>query len=161
MGNTRPMPSSTPRGAYLNDHLAGSAAALDLLEKMRSSNEDSEFGRVLDALHHDIEEDRDALLKVMDALGVSSDTIKQAGGWILEKLSRLKFDVIGSDDLRRLMETEALCLGIEGKLSGWRALAAGSLDDLGVDLSELIARAEDQRSRLEPFRIDAARRALA
>lgn len=154
------MPSSTPRDAYLNDHLAGSAAALDLLEKMRSRTEDTEFGRVLDALQHDIEEDRDALLKVMDALGVSTDTIKQTGGWILEKLSRLKFDVIGSDDLRRLMETEALCIGIEGKLAGWRSLAAGALDSLGVDLDEMIERAREQRSRLEPFRIDAARRIL-
>jgi hypothetical protein len=87
------MPSSTPRGAYLNDHLAGAVAALDLLEKMRSRHEDTEFGRALDALQHDIE-----------------------GG------SRRA----PSDDLRRLMETEALCAGIEGKLAGWRALAAGS-----------------------------------
>lgn len=155
------MPSSSPRAAYLNDHLAGSAAAVDLLEKMRSSNEDGEFGRVLDALQHDIEEDRDALLNVMGALGVPTDTIKQAGGWILEKLSRLKFDVIGSDDLRRLMETEALCLGIEGKLAGWRALNASSLENLGVDLDELIERAQEQRGRLEPFRIDAARQVLS
>jgi hypothetical protein len=157
------MPSSTPRAAYLNDHLAGSVAALDLLEKMRSSNEGTEFGRVLDGLQSDIEADRDALLKVMGELGVSTDTIKQAGGWIVEKLSRIKFDdrVTGSGDLSRLMETEALCLGIEGKLSGWRALRESSLEDLGVDLDELIDRAQEQRRTLEAFRIDAARRVLA
>jgi hypothetical protein len=155
------MPSATPRAAYLNDHLAGSVAALDLLEKMRSRNEGTEFGRVLDGLQSDIEADRDTLLKVMETLGVTTDTIKQAGGWILEKLSRLKFDVIASEDLRRLMETEALSLGIEGKLSGWRALKAGPGADLGVDIDRLIERAQDQRSRLEPFRIDAARRILS
>jgi len=57
------------------------------------------------------------------------------------------------------METEALALGIEGKLAGWRTLKAVSVD-VGVDLDVLIQRARDQRSSLEPFRIDAAKRAF-
>jgi hypothetical protein len=154
------MPSSTPHAAYLNDHLAGSVAALDLLGKMRSTNEGTEFGRVLDGLERDIEEDRDALLQVIETLGVKTDTVKQAGGRILEKLSRIKFDdhVTGSGELSRLMETEALSLGIAGKLAGWRALKEASRADLGVDLDRLIERAQEQRRTLEPFRIDAARR---
>jgi hypothetical protein len=155
------MPSSTARGAYLNDHLAGSAAALDLLKKMRSQNEGTEFGRVLAALEQEIAEDRDALLQVMETLGVTTDTVKQAGGWVLEKLTRFKFDLTAGEELGRLMETEALSLGIAGKLAGWRALKEASHGDLGVDLDRLIERAEDQRRRLEPFRIDAARRVLA
>jgi hypothetical protein len=154
------VPSSTPRAAYLNDHLAGSAFALDLLGKMRSQNEGTEFGRMLDALERDIAEDRDALLQVMATLDVTTDTVKQAGGWILEKLSRVRFDLIGSQELQRLMETEALSLGIAGKLAGWRALKEASHGDLGVDLDRLIQRAEDQRRRLEPFRLDAARQIL-
>jgi hypothetical protein len=155
------VPSSTPRAAYLNDHLAGSAAALDLLAKMSSQNEGTEFGRVLAALEQEVAEDRDALQQVMAKLGVPTDTVKQAGGWVLEKLTRLRFDVTTGEELGRLMEAEALSLGIAGKLAGWRALKEASHADLGVDLDRLIERAQDQRSRLEPFRIEAARQVLA
>ena len=155
------MPSSTPRAAYLNDHLAGSAAALDLLAKMSSQNEGTEFGRVLAALEQEVAEDRDALQQVMAKLGVPTDTVKQAGGWVLEKLTRLRFDVTTGEELGRLMEAEALSLGIAGKVAGWRALKEASHADLGVDLDRLIERAQDQRSRLEPFRIEAARQVLA
>jgi hypothetical protein len=155
------VPSSTPRAAYLNDHRAGSAAALDLLAKMSSQNEGTEFGRVLAALEQEVAEDRDALQQVMAKLGVPTDTVKQAGGWVLEKLTRLRFDVTTGEELGRLMEAEALSLGIAGKLAGWRALKEASHADLGVDLDRLIERAQDQRSRLEPFRIEAARRVLA
>jgi hypothetical protein len=155
------VPSSTPRAAYLNDHLAGSAAALDLLAKMSSQNEGTEFGRVLAALEQEVAEDRDALRQVMAKLGIPTDSVKQAGGWVLEKLTRLRFDVTTGEELGRLMEAEALSLGIAGKLAGWRALKEASHADLGVDLDRLIERAQDQRSRLEPFRIEAARRVLA
>lgn len=130
---------------------------------MRSKNQDTEFGVVIDALRHDIAADRDALDQVMKTLGVTRDPVKQAGGWMIEKLSRIMRDdrVTGSEDLSRLMETEALSLGIEGKLAGWRALKQLRREDLGVDLDRLIERAGDQRRRLEPFRIEAATRALA
>ncbi len=154
---------STPLSRYLNDHLAGSAFAIDLMKKMRPNNEGTEFGAFLERLQADIEEDRAALEQVMHAVDVTPSPIKQAGSRVLETVSRVKFDerITGSGDLSRLMETEALSLGIEGKLAGWRALAQLSRGDLGVDLDALIRRAEDQRSRLEPFRIAAAKRALA
>jgi hypothetical protein len=129
---------------------------------MCSSYEGTEFGVVLDSLRREIETDRAALEQVMETLGVGPDTVKQAGGWMLEKLSRIKLDerITGSEDLTRLMETEALSLGIEGKLAGWRALKQLSEGDLGVDLDILAERAQDQRAKLEPFRLDAARRAF-
>lgn len=157
------MSDSTPLSTYLNDHLTGSAFAIDLIERMRSTNEDTEFGGFLGGLQAEIEEDRAALQRVMAAVGAKPSPIRQAGGRVLETLSRAKFDhrLTGSGDLSRLMETEALALGIEGKLAGWRALEHVSESDLGVDLSALIQRARDQRDRLEPFRVDAARRALS
>jgi hypothetical protein len=157
------MSSSEQLGAYLNDHLAGAVAAIELLDKMRSNNEDTEFGVVIDALRGDIAADRAALGEVMKALGVTPDPVKQAGGWMIEKLSRIMRGdrVTGSNDLSRLMETEALSLGIEGKLAGWRALKRLARADLGVDLDRLIERAGEQRSRLEPYRIAAATRAFA
>jgi hypothetical protein len=153
---------STPISAYLRDHLAGSTVALDLLDKMCSREGESEFGVFLDELRSEITSDRAALEQVMETLDVSPGAIRQAGGRMLEKASRVMFDerVTGSAHLTRLMETEALSLGIEGKRAGWRALAGLSRDDLGVDLDALIERAEDQRTRLEPFRLAAARHAF-
>lgn len=154
--------SSEPTRAYLNDHLAGAAFGVDLVTKMRSDNVGSEFGLVLAGLERDIRQDRAVLQQVVETLGPKSDRIKQASGWTTEKLSRIIFSyrVTGSNDLSRLMQAEALSLGIEGKLAGWRALKELAVADLGVDLEALIARAADQRRRLEPFRIAAAKRAF-
>jgi hypothetical protein len=154
------VPGSTPLGVYLNDHLAGSEAAIELIDKLRSTHDDVEFAAYLAELQRDVEADRGELERVFETLGIPRSAVKQAAGWLLEKASRLKFDTTASEDLARLMETEALALGIEGKLAGWRALKVVSVD-LGVDLDVLIQRASDQRSRLEPFRIDAAMRAFA
>lgn len=154
------MSGSTPLGAYLNDHLAGSAAAIELIEKLRSKNADGEFAAYLSELQHDVEADRGNLEQVMETLGVPRSAIKEAAGWLVEKASRIAFDVTAGEDLSRLMETEALALGIEGKIAGWRALKVVH-SDLGVDLDALIQRAQDQRSGLERFRVGAARRAFA
>jgi hypothetical protein len=154
---------STPLSDYLNDHLAGSEVALELLDKMCSRDGGSGFGEFLKELRSEIKADRATLEQVMETLGVAPGRIRQAGGRLLEKVSRIKFDerVTGSDHLTRLMETEALSLGIEGKLAGWRSLKELPGDGLDVDLDAMIQRAADQRTRLEPFRIAAARRSLA
>ena len=82
---------STPLGAYLTDHFAGSAAAIELIAKLRSTNGDGEFGACLAELELDVEADRAALEQVMEALEVSPSAIKVAGGWLLEKASKIKF----------------------------------------------------------------------
>ena len=147
----------------MRNHHAGSAVALDLLDRMCAREGGSELGLVLDDLRGDIASDREALEQVMDTLGVAPGTVREAGGRVIETVSRIKLDerVTGSAHLTHLMETEALSLGIEGKRSGWAALKELSPDGLGVDLDALIGRAEDQRARLEPFRLAAARNAFA
>ncbi len=59
---------------------------------------------------------------------------------------------------------ETLSIGVEGKVCMWKALklvedAYPSLAAFGID--ELLARAEDQRSRLEAKRLEIAPQALA
>ena len=69
--------------------------------------------------------------------------------------------VTGDEDLSRLLELEALCIGIAGKQAGWLALQAADRSELGdIDFDRLIARAADQRARLEPHRLEAAAAAL-
>ena len=144
---------------YLNDHLAGSAGALDLLDSLRGHANTDEMAATLESVTTDIEADRETLLGVMERLGVETSTIKQAAARVGEKALRVKTSAVvtGDDDLSRLLGLEALRVGIAGKEAGWRALRAAEHDALtGVDFDALIARARDQREQLEPFRLMAA-----
>ena len=155
------MASNELLGVYLNDHLAGSTAGLELAEKLRDNNQGTELGKVMAALHHDIDQDRAALEEVMARLDVDRHPVKEAAGWMLERLSRLRLNPLltGSAELTRLLETEALSLGIEGKLRMWAALKEASVRDerlAGTDYDRLIERASSQRRTLEPHRLAAA-----
>ena len=160
----RPCMAKDALASYLNDHLAGSAAALDLLQRMRDANEGNEVGETVADLHEAIKQDRAALETIMQSLDVDVSSLRQAGGRAVEKVSRVKLDewATGDRDLSLLLETEALALGIEGKMAGWcslKQLPAGRLDD--VDLDGLIGRARQQRATVEELRLAAARAAFA
>jgi hypothetical protein len=151
---------------YMNDHLAGSAAAVELVERIRDNNEGTDLARAMDSLLGDIEADQATLAAIMESLGVVPSSPKQAAGKVLETLSRFRLNerVTGSAEVSQLMELETLSLGIEGKLALWRSLGevTGSLTGLGAfDLPTLAARAVSQRAVVEPFRLEAARAALA
>ena len=153
-------------GVYLNDHLAGSAAGTELAEKLRDNNQGTELGNVMAALHRDILQDRSTLEELMTRLGVERHPVKEAAGWLLERLSRLRLNpaLTGSTELTRLLETEALSLGIEGKLAMWLALKEAAASDqrlAGTDYDRLIERARGQRRTLEPHRVAAAARSFA
>ena len=155
------MASDEQLGVYLNDHLAGSAAGLELAEKLRDNNQGTELGNVMAGLHHDIEQDRSALEELMGQLEVARHPVKEAAGWVLERLSRLRLNpaLTGSTELTRLMETEALSLGIEGKQAMWLALKEAAATNprlAGTDYDRLIERARSQRRALEPHRLAAA-----
>jgi hypothetical protein len=152
-------------GVYLNDHLAGATAGLELAAKLRDNNQGTELGRVMTALHHDIEQDRAALEELMGHLEVARHPVKQAAGWLAEKLTRVRLNpaLTGSAELTRLLETEALSLGVEGKLAMWLVLeetAGGDQRLAGTDFARLIERARGQRRALEPHRREAARQAF-
>jgi len=160
------MASDEALTAYLNDHLAGSAAGVELAGKLRDNNQGTELGRVMVALHHDISEDRDTLESLLGQLELNRHAVKEAAGWMLEKVSRLRLNpaLTGSAELTRLMETEALSLGIEGKLAMWLALKEAAATDprlAGTDYDRLIERARGQRGALEPHRLAAAAAALS
>jgi hypothetical protein len=153
-------------GVYLNDHLAGAAAGTELAEKLHDNNQGTELGNTMAALHRDIEQDRATLEELMGQLGIDRQRVKQAAGWVLEKLTRLRLNpaLAGNADLTRMLETEALSLGIEGKLRMWLVLRQAALGDprlAGTDFDRLIERARGQREALEPHRVEAALRAFA
>ena len=151
---------------YLNDHLAGSKAAIELVTSLRSETEGTPLGDLVGRLVIEIDEDRATLEGLMTRLGVEPHRVKQAAGWMTEKLSRVRFAerVTGSTATTRLMQLETLSVGIEGKRLLWTAMARLSqvvAVAQTVDYAGLVARAERQRDSLEPFRLDAAAEGFA
>jgi hypothetical protein len=159
------MPSNELLSTYLNDHLAGAAAGVELAEKLGANHEGTPFGTAVAAVAEEIKADRDTLQALMERLGIGKSPVKQAAGWVFEKATRLRFNrqLTGSDALTRLLETETLSLGIEGKLALWQALKGidGLDTELGrADFDRLIFRARQQREALEPYRLEAAAEAF-
>jgi hypothetical protein len=150
---------------YLNDHLMGSTTGVELVQRIANEYRGTELGSFAEGLASEIKADRDALIDIMAIFGASKDQAKVAMGWITEKVGRLKLngELRERSPLSPLVELEGLSLGIEGKRALWVALAAvdSVAERVGrARLSELIARAEDQRERVEARRLDAAREAL-
>ena len=144
---------------YMNDHLAGSTVGVELARRAAGSNEATDLGGFLSRLAAEIEEDRDALLAMMDRLGVSKDRLKVAAGWAGEKVGRLKPNnrLFGYSPLSRVIELEGLALGVEGKRSLWQALAGLNEPRLAeFDFDALLERARVQRDQLQERRLAAA-----
>ena len=75
----------------------------------------------------------------MARLGVDEDRVKQAGARVVEKVGRLKLNgqLLGYSSLSRLVELEAMMLGVTGKRGLWLALNESYGQDPrpeGVDL---------------------------
>jgi hypothetical protein len=150
---------------YLADHLAAGAAGLALARRSAGSNAGNETGRFLRDLAAEIAEDHRTLRRVMAQLSFEGSRLKELVALAGEKVGRLKPNgqVRGYSPLSRLLELETLSVGISGKLALWRSLE--QLPEVaerlpGVDLAQLIERAERQRAELEEHRIAAARQAF-
>ena len=144
---------------YLNDHLAGATAGVELSRRCRDSNEGTPLGRFLEQLAGEIEEDRDTLKAVMDRLDISESRVKVGAGWLGEKAGRLKPNnqLFGYSPLSRLIELEGLALGVEGKRSLWQVLRNLEEPRLAeFDFDALLERARSQRDQLQERRLDAA-----
>lgn len=150
---------------YLNDHLAGSSAAIRLGQRHVDREASSPFGAVMRELLEEIRADREELERVMAAVGASANPVKQAGAIGAEVIANLrsKAPVVGagSQEVARLEELEILSLGIEGKRLLWLVLGTRSNPALGsFDFTALAKRAKAQRDRLEPWRREAAAEAF-
>jgi hypothetical protein len=154
---------SDPLASYLHDHLAGSTFAIELLGSLREQFGDTDLGRFAAAVLADVKEDQQVLQTIVDRVGKSGVDLKQATAWLAEKASQLKLRRDDPDGLGTLKALETLTLGIAGKLGLWRVLAVlAETDDRlrGNDFDKLMARAQEQHSRVEERRMQTARRAF-
>ena len=150
---------------YLNDHLAGSVVALELLDRLEEDGAGTAEASLLAGVHADIAADRQELEAFMAQLGITVSAPRKATGWLVEKLSeiKLRLDDAGDGALRRLEALETISLGIAGKEALWHALAAAAeqVPELGaLDYTRLVRRAETQREVVESLRLCAAQEAF-
>jgi len=150
---------------YLNDHLAGSVVAVELLQHLERAHSGLAVQRFAAELRADIEADRLELQKLMRSLSVAESRARQATAWVAEKMTmiKLRLDDWAGGDFRLFEALEALSLGIEGKRALWIALgdAARSAPALRqLDYAALADRAAQQRSRVEALRLETARTTL-
>jgi hypothetical protein len=151
---------------YLQDHLAGATAGLELARRARGANEGSEYGPPLAKVADEIEADRRHLQGIIEDLGFGGDRLKNMAAWGLEKAGRLKLNgqLTGYSPLSRVEELEGLLTGITGKWGLWVSLLEVAPGEPRLDaalLERLRDRAEAQRATVEELREKAAREAFA
>jgi hypothetical protein len=149
--------------AYLNDHLAGSVAALELLDHCARLYKGGPLGTFFTEMKTRIGADQDTLCNLMSRLGIEESKARQASAWVGEKLSRAVFALAGNQPqgLGLLLALEGLIMGIAGKQLLWRALSATNFPRLKhFDFEKLQRRAEEQIKYAQAEQMRSARRAL-
>jgi hypothetical protein len=146
---------------YLNDHLAGSVAALELLAHLEQAHARTPIASLAEALRTDISGERNELEMLMARLQITVSRPRKAMAWVAEKVSELKLrlDDPTGGALSLLQLLEALSIGIEGKRLLWRSLGAAQIIDTS-DSQRLEQQSDQQRRRVEMARLEAAKGAL-
>jgi hypothetical protein len=150
---------------YLNDHLAGSVGAIELLDHLIEVWEGTSLETDLGSLRAEIEADQNLLKQLLERFDTQESVVKKAGAWIAEKVMRGKMRTADTmeGELGMLEAFEVLGLGIQGKLALWTALAVAEdgQPTFDLDLPNLQIRAQDQFQKVEVLRLQTARRAFA
>jgi len=142
---------------YLNDHLAGSEAALELLDHLAEEHAGTQIAILATGLRADVKADCRELEALMSRLGISQSALRRA--------KQLTFRLDDPQGGLRLLEIfDALSLSIEGKRLLWRSLKTAAVYNpelQGTDYQALEWRADEQRLGVEPFRMGAAKGTFA
>ena len=150
--------------SYLNDHLAGSISALELIAHWAKIHKGEPLGSFFVETEREIKADQDTLRDVMRTLGVEESKMRQAGAWAAEKVGRARLMIAGEEQgsLGLVLTLEGLIMGVTGKKLMWRAVAAAKLPLLkSYNFEELQRRAQQQIERIEAERISAVHQVFA
>jgi hypothetical protein len=151
---------------YLNDHLAGSVGALELVDHLIETYRGKPLEQFFKDLRDEIDADQSTLEKLIETLGAKESAMRKAGAWVAEKLSRAKIRLSDSQEgqMGLLHALEGLVLGSTGKRGLWDALAAAAetMPELReLDYARLENRAIEQRDRIEAKRLEVARQVFS
>ena len=150
--------------SYLNDHLAGSISALELIDHWAEAHKGAPLGDFFMEIQREIKADQEMLREVMRVLKIEESKVRKAGAWAAEKVGRARMMIAGDEpgSLGLVLTLEGLVMGVTGKKMLWRSLAAAQLSQLSShNLEQLQQRAEQQVERIEAERLSAVRQAFA
>jgi hypothetical protein len=150
--------------SYLNDHLAGSISALEVIDHWAEAHKGEPLGTFFVEIESEIKADQDTLRDAMRTIGVEESKVRKAGAWAAEKLGRVRLIIAGDEpgSLGLVLTLEGLIMGVTGKRLMWASLAAAKLPRLSsYNFEQLQRRAEQQIERIEAERIAAVREAFA
>lgn len=149
---------------YLTDHLAGATAGVNISQMAAEEHRADEHGAFFGEIASEIKADYETLERLVAELGVEQSATKTAAAEVGSKIMAPKFVGGDDDELNAFITLETLSMGVEGKICMWKALKtveSGYPTLADLDLDELIARGEDQRTRIEATRLEIAPQALA
>ena len=150
--------------SYLNDHLAGSISALEVIDHWAEVHKGEPVSSFFVEIKAHIKADQETLRDIMRALEVEESKIRKAGAWAAEKVGRARLIIAGDEpgSLGLVLTLEGLIMGVTGKKLMWALLAAAKLPRLSsYNFEQLQRRAEQQIERIEAERISVVREAFA
>jgi hypothetical protein len=150
--------------SYLNDHLAGSVSALELLDHYSQMYKGKPLGLFFSEMYAEIRADQTTLRDVMHSLGIKESNLRKAGAWVAEKAGQTRLMIAGDEPrgLGLVLTLEGLIMGVTGKRMVWRTLAAAKLPEMNrYDFEQLEHRAEQQIEGIEVERIRTVQHAFA
>ncbi|MEO8295154.1 MAG: hypothetical protein ABI613_06520 [Gemmatimonadota bacterium] len=152
---------------YLNNHLAGSVGAIEVIEHGIQNSQGSPIEILYADLLPRILADQESLKELIDQLGGKQSAPRKVVAWIGETISRVTRSPGASESnevtLSQFQEIEMLALGILGKKHLWSALAVLAKTDARLqtlDYEMLTGRALEQHANVEEFRLSIANAAL-
>jgi hypothetical protein len=149
--------------SYLNDHLAGSISALEVIAHWAEAHKGEPTGSFFVETEKEIKADQETLRGIMRTLGIEESKVRKAGAWAAEKIGRARLIIAGDDpgSLGLVLTLEGLIMGVTGKKLMWVALSAAKLPRLNsYNLEQLQRDAEQQVERIEAERMSAVRQAF-
>jgi len=154
-----------PLHVYLNDHLAGATAGVDLVTTA-AENHEGDLGEFFVELADGITGDYNTLTSLIDQMNAHASGAKEAFAKIGSEVSAAKFsgETVEDPQFGTFLTLETLSIGVEGKLCMWKALkvVAGEYPELAaLDIDTLIERAQSQRDGIEGKRLEVAGSALS
>jgi hypothetical protein len=152
--------ATEPLAVYLEDHLAGSVAALRLMEELADRHRGQPVEPKLRQLHAEVSEEQRGLRDLLARIEAGPSPIKQAAAWLSEKVGEGKLALASRHHpaLATLQGLESLLLGLEGKLALYRVLSRLAPADqrIGGDFAALADRTVAQQAMVEAERLTAA-----
>ena len=82
--------------SYLNDHLAGSVAAIELLDRLIDDHQGHRLEKFLVDLREDVRADQEVLQNLMRKLDLEESSVRKAGAWIAKTIGQAKIALSGN-----------------------------------------------------------------